>query len=159
MRFNVGDQVRIIKAMAEYYTGKVSTVVAARKGALNRLNEYELEMYGLNVSFFEFQLEHVPAETRGQLSRSLAVADSIPVCTIPYRFDAIKKQDKLVRFKRGDRVRWVRALSLPEHENAVGTVLNVIPNDAHVDAFTIYYIEFQFGTFALRGTEVEADAG
>ena len=60
MRFNVGDQVRIIKAMAEYYNGKVSTVVAARKGALNRLNEYELEMYGLNVTFFEFQLEHAP---------------------------------------------------------------------------------------------------
>jgi hypothetical protein len=53
----------------------------------------------------------------------------------------------------------VRAVSLPEHENAVGTVLNVIPNDAHVDAFTIYDIEFQFGTFALRGTQIEADAG
>jgi hypothetical protein len=106
MPFNVGDQVRIIKSMAEYYTGKVSTVVAARKGASDRLNEYELQMYGPHVTFFEFQLEQVPFETRGQLPRSLAVADSIPFCTIPYRFAAIKKQDKLVRFKRGDRVRW-----------------------------------------------------
>jgi len=66
---------------------------------------------------------------------------------------------KLIRFKRSDRVRWVRALSHPEYENAVGTVLDVIPNDASLDAFTMYDVEFQFGTFTLYGTQIEADAG
>ena len=69
-----------------------------------------------------------------------------------------KKQDKLVRFKRADRVRWIRAVS-PELKNAVGTVIFVVPNDANLDAFTMYDIEFQLGTFTLHGTQIEADAG
>ena len=68
------------------------------------------------------------------------------------------KDHKLVRFKRNDRVRWVRALSYPEYENAVGTVLDVIPNDTSLDAFTMYDVEFQFGKFTLYGTQIEAVA-
>jgi hypothetical protein len=63
------------------------------------------------------------------------------------------KDHKLVRFRRNDHVRWVRALSYPEYENAV-----VIPNDASLDAFTMYDVEFQFGKFTLYGTQIEADA-
>ncbi len=64
---------------------------------------------------------------------------------------------KLVRFNRDDRVRWVRALPNAEYENAVGTVRDVIPNDASLDAFTMYDVEFQFGTFTLYGTQIESE--
>jgi hypothetical protein len=70
-----------------------------------------------------------------------------------------KKEDIFVRFKRGDCVRWIRAVSYPEYKNAVGTILAVIPNDASLDAFTMYDVEFEFGTFTLYGTQIDADAG
>ena len=68
------------------------------------------------------------------------------------------KDHRVVRFKPSDRVRWVRAFPHTEYENAVGTVLDVIPNDTSLDAFTMYDVEFQFGKFTLYGTQIEADA-
>ena len=56
----------------------------------------------------------------------------------------------------GSKVRWVRAVTYPENRNAVGIVLAVIRNDAHLDDFTMYDIEFSFGNFTLYGTQIEA---
>jgi hypothetical protein len=59
------------------------------------------------------------------------------------------------RFTKGDRVRWVRAVALPENRNAVGVIVAVIPNDTNVDDFTMYDITFPFGTLTLYGTQIE----
>ena len=58
------------------------------------------------------------------------------------------------RFNVGSRVRWVRALTLPEYKNAVGTVEFVIP-DLNVEEFTTYDIRFPFGTRTLYSTQIE----
>jgi hypothetical protein len=61
-------------------------------------------------------------------------------------------------FKVGDRVRWVRAAFSSEQHNALGTVVDVTPNDdANLEAFTIYDIEFEFGIFTLYGSQIEAE--
>jgi hypothetical protein len=56
----------------------------------------------------------------------------------------------------GSEFRWVREVTYPENRNAVGIVLAVIPNDATLDDFTMYDIEFSFGNFSLCGTQIEA---
>jgi len=38
-------------------------------------------------------------------------------------------------------------------------VLAVIPSDSGLDDFTMYDVQFEFGTFTLYGTQIEADAG
>jgi len=61
------------------------------------------------------------------------------------------------RFKIGDRVRWARALAFPKHTNAVGTVIGILPNDANLENFTMYKVEFEFEMFALYCTQIEAE--
>ena len=56
-------------------------------------------------------------------------------------------------FKVGDRVLWTRALSEPIKERIIGTIVAVIPS--RVPSFTMYDVEFEFGTFALYGTQIE----
>jgi hypothetical protein len=60
-------------------------------------------------------------------------------------------------FKVGDQVRWVRAVSLPQYKNAVGTVELIIPDDTDIEDFTRYDIKFPFGTHTLYGTQIEAE--
>ena len=55
----------------------------------------------------------------------------------------------------GDQVRWIRGVSLPEYQNAIGTVELVIPNDTGVEECPIYDIRFLFGTRTLYGTQTE----
>jgi hypothetical protein len=64
---------------------------------------------------------------------------------------------KTPRFKVGDRVRWVRAVSSPERKNFVGTIASVIADDIHVDEFTMYEVKFQFGVATLYGTQIEVE--
>ena len=66
------------------------------------------------------------------------------------------KDHRGVRFKPSDRVRWVRAFPHPEYENAVGTVIDVVPNDASLEAFTMYDVEFQFGKVGRPVVRYEA---
>ena len=58
------------------------------------------------------------------------------------------------RFKIGDRVRWIRAVSLPEFQDAVGIVESVLPNDTNFDEFNMYDISFPFGKHTLYGTQI-----
>jgi hypothetical protein len=58
-------------------------------------------------------------------------------------------------FQVGDHVRWVNAVSSLEYKNAVGTVEFMIPNDTGVEEFTMYDIQFEFGTRTLYGTQLE----
>jgi len=59
-------------------------------------------------------------------------------------------------FNQGEKVRWVRALSSPEYNNAVGTITAVIPDDNNSPEFTVYDVQFSFGLMTLHGMQVEA---
>ena len=58
-------------------------------------------------------------------------------------------------FRPGERVRWVRAVT-PDHYGLVGTILAVIPNDHNDPMFSMYEVQFSFGTATLYGTQIEA---
>ena len=60
-------------------------------------------------------------------------------------------------FTIGDHVRWVRGAVSSEQKNAIGVVLEVMPDDANLEAFTIYDIEFRFGIYTLYGSQIEAE--
>jgi len=59
-------------------------------------------------------------------------------------------------FRVGDNVRWVRAVSAPEYRNIVGIVIAVIPDEHNSPDFSMYEVQFSFGTRTLYGTQIEA---
>jgi hypothetical protein len=60
-----------------------------------------------------------------------------------------------VRFNIGDRVCWTRAVADPTKITVAGVVLAVIPSDSGLDDFTMYDVQFEFGTFTLYGTQMK----
>ena len=58
-------------------------------------------------------------------------------------------------FVVGDRIRWQHAVPESNAKNALGIITAVIPNETGVDEFTLYEIEFGFGTFTLYGPQIE----
>jgi hypothetical protein len=61
----------------------------------------------------------------------------------------------MVTLKVGDEVRWVHAVTSPEHKNAVGTITAVMPDNTAPE-FTMYDVKFSFGVVALYGTQIES---
>jgi hypothetical protein len=66
-------------------------------------------------------------------------------------------QPRTARFRIGDRVCWTRAVADPNKVHIPGTVIDVIPGDSALDAFTMYDVKFEFGTFTLYGTQIEPE--
>jgi hypothetical protein len=62
----------------------------------------------------------------------------------------------MLRLKVGDRVRWVCGASLPEHKNAIGTIIAIMPDNAHTNEFSMYDIKFSFGMMTLYATQIQA---
>ena len=62
-------------------------------------------------------------------------------------------------FDSGQKVRWVRAVSVPEYRSVVGMVVTVIPDDRHSREFSMYDVQFPFGMRTLYGTQIEAADG
>jgi hypothetical protein len=62
-----------------------------------------------------------------------------------------------VFFRIGQKVRWVRAVSVPEYRNVVGMIVAVVPDGGHSPEFSMYDVQFPFGTRTLYGTQIEAD--
>ena len=60
----------------------------------------------------------------------------------------------MVLLKVGDEVRWVHAVTSPEHTNAVGTITAVMP-DKIAPEFSMYDVKFSFGVMTLYGTQIE----
>ena len=60
------------------------------------------------------------------------------------------------RFKTGDHVYWTRAVADPSKVRVPGVVQMVIPSDSGLDEFNMYDVKFDFGTFTLYGTQIEA---
>jgi len=52
---------------------------------------------------------------------------------------------------------WTRAVADPNKVHIPGTVIDVIPGDSALDAFTMYDVKFEFGTFTLYGTQIEPE--
>ena len=71
----------------------------------------------------------------------------------------MKAISRKVRYNIGDRVCWARPVADPIKITIAGVVLAVIPSDSGLDDFTMYDVQFEFGTFTLYGTQIEADAG
>ena len=61
----------------------------------------------------------------------------------------------MVLLKVGDEVRWVHGVTVPEHENAVGTITAVIPDNTAPE-FSMYEIKFSFGVMTLYSTQIES---
>lgn len=59
-------------------------------------------------------------------------------------------------FKPGDRVCWVNGVFDPAQRNVPGTVLEVLEDEVDVAEFTLYKIEFPFGTFTVYGAQLES---
>ena len=61
-------------------------------------------------------------------------------------------------FQRGDRVRWVMAVTGPGYKDAVGTVEDVQLHGVRQfgENFALYIVRFEFGSFPLYGTQIEA---
>ena len=57
----------------------------------------------------------------------------------------------------GDQVRWRHAFRESTAKNALGTITAVIPNETGVDDFTLYDIQFDFGTFTLYAAQIEQE--
>ena len=57
----------------------------------------------------------------------------------------------------GDQVRWRHAFRESTAKNALGTITAVIPNETGVDDFTLYDIQFEFGTFTLYAAQIEQE--
>ena len=57
-------------------------------------------------------------------------------------------------FKTGDRVRWSKG-TLPEYQNAEGTVTAILETTDDLPEFTLYEIEFEFGKRTLYRTQIE----
>ena len=57
-------------------------------------------------------------------------------------------------YEIGDRVVWVRAVPDSRMKDIVGVVLAVIPNPSNLAQFTMYDVQFDFGTFTLYGTQL-----
>ena len=62
----------------------------------------------------------------------------------------------MLRLKVGDQVRWVSGASLPQHKNAIGTIITITSDDADTNESSMYDIKFSFGRMALYGTQVQA---
>jgi hypothetical protein len=62
-----------------------------------------------------------------------------------------------MRFRVGDHVCWTRAMGDPSKAELPGIVRSVFPCDSGLDDFTMYDVEFDFGTFTLYGTQIEPE--
>ena len=62
----------------------------------------------------------------------------------------------MLRLKVGDQVRWVSGASVPQHKNAIGTIIAITPGDADTNESSMYDIKFSFGKMALYGTQIQA---
>ena len=60
------------------------------------------------------------------------------------------------QFAVGDRVRWSRVNPDLGQPDIVGTIRTIIPHKRGLPALTMYQVEFDFGTFTLYGTQIEA---
>ena len=60
-------------------------------------------------------------------------------------------------FKVGDQVRWRHGVPELKAKNALGIVTAVISNETGVEEFTLYEIKFDFGAFALYGSQIEKE--
>ena len=67
----------------------------------------------------------------------------------------MKSPNRRARFGVGDHVRWTRAVNDPNKVHVPGVVRAIIPSDFGLDEFTMYDVEFEFGTFTLYGTQIE----
>lgn len=54
----------------------------------------------------------------------------------------------------GDRVRWTNAIAM-EYGHPVGIILSIVLANADFPQFTLYEVEFVFGTRSLYGTQIE----
>lgn len=50
---------------------------------------------------------------------------------------------------------WVKT-GADHQPEIIGTVLAVMPSDSKLDEFALYDVKFDFGTFTLHGTQLQA---
>jgi len=76
---------------------------------------------------------------------------------MPISKSRLVREDKIPIFKIGDHVRWIRGAASSQQKNAIGIVVEVMPDNENREAFTTYDIEFQFGIYTLYGSQIEAE--
>ena len=62
-----------------------------------------------------------------------------------------------MKFKAGDHVRWIRAVPDSILKEVDGVVLEIVATDK-VEAFNLYKVQFEFGTYTLYGTQLKVAA-